>query len=111
MRLLLAKDVAVAAIARWRKQYPDRGRDHTYGFDCAGVRERLSALRPDPTVAEIKTAFGQHKDWAENRCDECGRDRPELVLIGEEPEYEARWQELCPDCVKAALAMFPKPPK
>jgi hypothetical protein len=37
--------------------------------------------------------------WAKNECSECGTDCAVLMHIGDEPDYEARYVELCAGCL------------
>jgi len=41
--------------------------------------------------------------WTKNACDVCDRQFSALIRIGDEPDYDARWQDLCVDCLTSAL--------
>jgi hypothetical protein len=44
-------------------------------------------------------------------CDACGKDVDAIMRIGDEPDYEARYIDLCVDCLShaAAIKVEPKP--
>lgn len=96
IRLIRKSDVVAGAPTRWAEQY--RG----YG-DKSGKTAALLALQPGFTAEQVNDIIG-NDTWTECRCDECREDAPVLVQVGDEPDYEARWVDLCPDCISKALA-------
>ena len=68
--------------------------------------DRMSKLIPETcTVKEFTTAI-DHPSWAENRCDECGEDFDTILHIGEDVDYDARWQCLCAGCLMKAVGVL-----
>ena len=99
--LVLKSQIVAGVPARWAKHYKDY---RSWGYaEKATITERLSALPPGFTAEQVDEIIG-NKSWTSNECTECGKDAPVLVRVGEEPAYEARWVELCPDCLNAAVA-------
>lgn len=112
MKIITKRQTIAAARASWLAQYeryPDRqlpgwNKNITFG----AIRQNLSALDiATCSAADINDAIGlgAQGNWASIECDECERDVPVLVRIGEEPAYEARWQDLCVDCLRRALTL------
>jgi hypothetical protein len=105
-RVITKRDVIRGVRARWNEQYARYRDDETLnpvgGRVAVGtVRARLAALDLETcTGADIDAAIGAPR-WAENRCDECDKDVDRLVRIGDEPDYDARWRDVCPDCIDA----------
>ena len=85
---------------RWLEQY---------GEQTPGMAGRLRALPPVPTPDEVDAAFS---GWAglgkesrvqrEFTCDECGGTSPQVIRLGEEPDYESRTADICAACLVAA---------
>lgn len=68
--------------------------------------DRISKLVPETcTVYEFNIAI-DHPSWTENRCDECGEDFDILLHIGDDVDYDARWQCLCAGCIVKALGVL-----
>jgi hypothetical protein len=107
------RDIIKSVLDRWCEQhrgYHDNapignpGRYHT----VAAIRAGLQALDLQTcSVAEVDAVIGV-EGWAENKCDECGRHRLKLIRFGDEPDYDARWQDLCGDCLSDAIAELSK---
>ena len=92
---------------RWKRQYADYPDDRKVGWanKTAGeIRSDLDALDLETCGSDdIDAAMGT-TGWAVIDCDECGQEKETLVRIGDELEYDARWQDLCEDCL--ALATY-----
>lgn len=41
--------------------------------------------------------------WAELECDHCGKQVEVVAAFGDEPDHDARWQELCAECLALGL--------
>jgi hypothetical protein len=94
---------------RWAKQYPDDRYDESWirwGWKpAAQIRPALLALGPhERTKERIDEIMGKsNNSWTEMNCSCCGRDFDTLIRFGDEPDYEAQWQDLCADCMKAGI--------
>jgi hypothetical protein len=53
------------------------------------------------TAADVNAIIGNNT-WASLTCDGCGEDKYRILRLGDEPDYEARWQDLCLDCLEDA---------
>lgn len=110
MQIIKLRDIIRDAPSRWMKQY-SLSADHAplswNGAETYGdVRRRLSALDLETcSQADIERAIGR-PDWASLICDECQFEREHVIRIGQEPDYEARWQDLCAECIQKAAKML-----
>jgi hypothetical protein len=83
---------------RWTAQY-----GHYHEKDDDEKTKALAALDLETcSAAAVVAVLGT--SWVENECDECQKDVPVLMRFGEEPDYDNRWQDLCVDCLKKAVA-------
>lgn len=102
VRKIYRQDIIDKAPARWALQY-GRGR---YGDDKDIITERLAALEKPISEDAVDRIIG-NDTWTRLECDGCGSDKPpHITRIGEEPAYEARWVDLCDNCMSA---IFPAP--
>ena len=101
MRLILKSDIVAAAPQRWADAY--RGYETRWrgGTDKQETTKALAALPPGFTAEQVNQIIGNNS-WTENKCDECDMDAPVLVRIGDAPDYDARWMDLCPNCIRRA---------
>ncbi len=97
MELLRKVDIVRSVPKRWAAQY--RGTDNV---QHAEITAKLLALEPGFAADEVDSIIG-NGSWTECRCVECGRDRDVLIRIGDEPDYEARYVNICEKCLKEAL--------
>lgn len=96
--------------ARWLSQYerdPPEKRVGMHGGEPVGlIRERLAALDLETcTVSDVDKAIGV-TGWADNECDGCGKSFAVVIRIGQEPDYDARWVDLCVACLTEAAAIL-----
>lgn len=91
--------------ARWAEQYPPSRipDDHPQGK----IRAALLGLDIWGRNRERMDAIIGNTGWTEQLCGRCGVDSDVLLQIGEKPDYEARWVDLCPDCVRDIAAITP----
>lgn len=107
--LIHRRDVIRAVRDRWLKQYEHYSDDHKVGWDksdpskMAGqIRKGLAALDLETCQrADIDAVLGVSR-WAVNECDECQGDFPVVLRLGQEPDYETRWWDLCIGCLDKA---------
>jgi len=83
-----ARNYAHYKTAPWKNDEP-----------IASIVQKLKALDVATCdYSEIKEAIGT--DWTNLDCDICGKSDCETVArIGDEPDYEARWQDICLPCL------------
>lgn len=121
MELLHKRDIIRLARDAWIKQYSTFAGSHQFPFQIkarrgetvADIRKRLAALDLETcSESDVDSAIGT-TGWARLECDECGLSCDMLIHIGEVPDYDARWRDLCADCISEASKMLatakPKP--
>ena len=102
VRVTTRREVIQDVPARFEKQY---GRDRD-GYSWRGnvslgdMIDALNALDTSTCSANEINAIIGNSSWTELDCDICDRRDCEVVAeIGEEPNYEARWLNICPSCL------------
>lgn len=111
MKIIVERDVIRTVRDRYMEQYKGYADDYMLGYGagrrpCGESRKRLAALDLETcSRADVDAAIG-NTGWASLTCDECGEDVERIVRIGQEPDYEARWQDLCLPCLKKACALL-----
>ncbi len=99
IKRIFATDVIRAAPARWADQY--KGPHNT--ADKHAITQKLNALVWPFTKEQVDDIIG-NPSWTEISCDECCLVQDSLVRIGEEPDYDARWMDVCNACLEKARA-------
>lgn len=105
------RDIIREVRARWMKQYehyPDgkvvgwAGNTRTTG----DIRKALAALDLETCSSEDVDAAIGTTGWAKNECDECNGDFETILQLGQTPDYDNRWWNMCAGCLaKASLAL------
>jgi hypothetical protein len=108
MNIIQRRDIIRTVRDRWNSQYPDDNLD--IGWErserVGDIRVRLAALDLETcSVEDVDKAIGT-SGWADNDCDCCKLSFPVLVHIGEEPDYDAKWQDLCAGCLSKAVTLL-----
>lgn len=101
--LVRRADIVAGIPDRWAEQYRTAS-----SADQREITAKLLALKGTEFSAEQCAEIIGSPSWGRNECDECGEDHAVLVRIGEEPDYEARWQDLCTECIEKAAAAIRK---
>jgi len=112
MRTYTRQNAIADNIKNWLETYTrypvDKPMAWTKGVPLGFYVERVKALEPSTcTRAQLLLAMGGGDNWGINECDECGKDADVLMRFGDEPDYEARWQDLCAACLCSALDQMP----
>jgi hypothetical protein len=93
---------------RWLEQYAIYPNDRIVGRcdrTAGDIRKSLKALDLETcSVSDIDAAIGT-AGWGSLTCDECGEDHEHLIRLGEEPDYDARWVDLCRACLMRSAAL------
>lgn len=89
---------------RWARQYyTSKNPDHIQ------IMKDLRALKDSGNITiDAVTSIIGNDSWCAFECSECGEDFDYLVRIGQEPDNDSRWVDLCKDCAAQALGMFPE---
>lgn len=108
MKVIDWRDNARQVAENYRKAYVRYPPDHRFpsGYTIAETQAFLDAL--DPETASVAD-YGHMQSWVEQSCDECGLNFDTLIRIGDEPDYEMRWQDLCAGCLQAAVKLAVNP--
>ncbi|MGE0853282.1 MAG: hypothetical protein AB7O44_27345 [Hyphomicrobiaceae bacterium] len=105
MRIIRQRDMIRGVRARWRKQYPDDGRQLACGESAGDVFARLSGLDLETcSAADVEEIIG-NDTWTTAACSECGRSVPDVVTLGEARDSEI---EVCLPCIGRAAALAQK---
>lgn len=109
MRLVKRIDLAKTAAERWKAQYCPKGRWRegvlVYGRTKEEIYNGLVTLGPNPDPNDVNATIG-NSSWTSCRCDECGGNFEEVLLIGDEPDYDSRTVTVCVNCVMHAETYF-----
>lgn len=107
------RDIIRGVRDRWMKQYANYPDDKTVGWashlrTTGDIRKALAALDLETCSSEdVDAAIGTN-NWAKNECDQCDGDFETVLQLGQEPDYEARWWNMCASCLaEASLALPP----
>ena len=100
MKIVYKADIVMSVPAAWAEQYKYCANDD----DKRQITEKLKALEWPFTADHVNAIIGNNS-WTDCICDECGNDFPSLVRIGDEPDYEAHWLDLCKTCLQKAVEL------
>jgi hypothetical protein len=100
MKIITERDEIRTVAERWKKQYGrsmwanDPGKQE--------IARQLEALDKETADRWVVAAIIGNDSWIDTRCDSCGQVFPAVIHIGDEQDYDARWQVLCEGCLKSA---------
>lgn len=87
----------------WKNAYYHR---NAWSSSCMEeIYDNLVKLGDSPTADDINHIIG-NSSWTSINCDVCGRDKQDVVELGQEADYEATPAYVCYDCAKKVVAMF-----
>ena len=111
MRIVELREEIRSVRERWRRNYSTYSRGHRFpmaagGLTVGDIAAALSRLDLETcSVADVDAAIGR-SGWAELKCDECNTPQERVVRLGDEPDYDVRWQDLCGACLSRALDLL-----
>ena len=106
MHIVTKATRARGVAARWKKAYYYGGEWHTINIGpTKEIYDQLVAAGENITPEEAATIIG-NESWTRNRCAECGYDVETTVHFGEKEDYDVAWANVCPDCLREALALY-----
>jgi hypothetical protein len=97
VRVLTRTQLIADVPARWAKQYPEA---RYQSDDKAAIRQELAGLGTWQLTRERIDAIIGNGHWTKQCCDRCGADSDVLFQIGQEPDYDARYVDLCQACIR-----------
>ena len=80
----------------------------TKGVPLGYYVDRVADIDPATCEYNALQAATDRDGHTENLCNECEADCEVLMRFGDEPDYEARWQDLCAGCLRKALDELPQ---
>ena len=104
MTVIRKRDLIRGVRNRWRKQYQRQIADRTDPLHNNSARVDDALFRLDVEAcseSDVDAAIGV-AGWVANRCDFCDRDMDALIQLGQEPDYEARYVDICSACLSKA---------
>lgn len=103
IKLILRSEIVKTVPDRWADQYEFE----RIGSDKIEIKRRLFDLKVNGLLTRqlVDETIG-NGSWTDNNCDECDSDCDVLVRLGQDPDYESRWVDLCQSCLKEALTIM-----
>lgn len=99
MTRLTEREQIKSVAARWRLQYSNGAYQNKLDF-----QRKLDLLDVNKATAEDVTAIIGNSSWVQpKKCVECDKKRYDVIMLGEEPDYESSTICICPDCLQKAL--------
>jgi hypothetical protein len=98
IKIIERDDIIAGAVDAWTEQYSG-ARWHTSPRQHE-ITEALNRLHKDQRTRENIDRIIGNNSWTCLNCDLCGSDVERVVRIGENPDYYARWQDVCQDCLQ-----------
>lgn len=85
---------------------PSRLREFPSNPKRIAIADRIAKI-PDSELTRqaVRDAMDGWPDWTKHECDQCLADCEVLVRIGDEPDYDARWLDLCLSCLEKAVEL------
>lgn len=106
MRLITERDEIRTVAARWQAQYSAPHWHTPREKDKQEIAAKLRALDLETATREEVAEIIGNDGWIRMTCDECDLEQKVVVHIGAEPDYDARWQQLCGYCLSRAVALL-----
>jgi hypothetical protein len=110
MRIVTQTEAIKESRDRWLRQYANYADTHAFpdGTRVGDIRAALHKLNAATCSAEEAARAFTNRSWSDNNCDECGNSAAVLVRIGQEPDYDVRWQDVCLECITKAADLLRK---
>jgi hypothetical protein len=111
IKVITQRDVILGVRAQWLSQYA--AYDPKQEIGARGAREAVGVITKRVKALDLKTCSVADVDkaigttgWADNECDVCGKAHDKVVRIGDEPDHDARWVDVCKACLAEASALL-----
>ena len=111
MEIIEKRAIIMSVRDRWKEQYSHYKSDSQLGWTNgtkSKVEAELDALDLTTCSEQAVDAAIGRAGWAENVCDECGKDFEKVIRFGCAPGYDSRWQDICQGCLEKALKKLKK---
>lgn len=101
VEIVTQRDIIRGAAKRFRESYGSDLDSVSWKGDKTrrDILNELEALDADTaSAAQVDEIIGNNS-WTGFNCDLCGEPQTLIIRAGDEPDYEARWLDICPKCV------------
>lgn len=98
---IMKSDIVREVPNRWASQYSGPNE----WPDTVEKTRKLKALPAGFSASDVNKIIG-NESWTRNQCTECKEDCDVLVRIGETPDYDAQWVDVCHDCLRKAIVVI-----
>lgn len=101
VKLVLRRDIIKAIPSTFRQQHGRSLEQPSWrqGMTRGDILKQLDALDLENcSPSDVDDIIG-NQSWTANDCDVCGRNADVIARIGDEPDYDARWQDICLPCL------------
>lgn len=104
MKLITRQSKANEAAKSWSHQYSNSG---FWGNDVSKQQTgfRLHDLGPTPDPDEVDKVIG-NSSWTRTTCDECEAENVDVVMVGQDEDYDSRTSSICKSCLIKAMAIL-----
>ena len=106
MHIVTKKALAAGVAGQWLSDYYQDGQ---WQDTMLGPSEekyvQLLALGESITAEQVDAIIG-NSSWTRNICDECELDVETTVHFGDDPDYDALWVNLCPECLRKGMELM-----
>lgn len=100
LTVVKVEDVWKSVPAAWAEQYKHYASDDRF----ADITRKLNALKDDELTGDRIEKIIGNDSWTRINCDECDRECNTVIRIGENTDYEARWVDVCSECLDLAVS-------
>jgi hypothetical protein len=105
MELMTQRDRIRTIATRWEYAYKG-GISVKFGQDKADILDRLKQLDLETVDAKTVNEIIGNNTWTIAECSECKRIVKDVVMVGEQPDYESNTAYLCKKCAERAWSLF-----
>ena len=102
MKTCTERDQAREVARRWRSQYASI--DDSAKSEIGRKLEQMDS--ETATAADFAKVIGNSSWCKPKTCDECMNASWDVVMIGQEPDYDSHTAWVCANCLRAALALL-----
>lgn len=101
LNIITRRSIIEAVPQAWAYQYADYASgDSIRDQGIIRTTQALAAIPKAELTPEAIAAIVGNDSWTVLECNVCGkRDCEAIARIGEEPDYEARWLDICLPCL------------
>ena len=103
MYIITKKELIKTVAERWKKAYFINSK-WEYGADKKEIYNNLIEKKPK-TELEVANIIGNNS-WTDNVCNECGKQKEKIIVIGEPEDYESKTAYVCEECLNEALKLL-----